>query len=417
MLAPAEVTSAPQAVARQFFRQLRRFLNLQYSFRQRIGRETGKINSRISADFAMHWQIRRHYRQAARHRLDQRMRKRFRICWGHINVTGLIEVMKRAIRNRSELYDISSKIVCEQRRRLGSICPRIVARIQSAAKKQFHLLALQTTGQDGHCPKQCFEIAVVIVMAYKKEAESVFPLLELGLRRRWQRRCVARKSIWVKSMVHRKYLSATPLAKFLGKRFTRGNGNVGASYGSPCQPALDDSIRPYRVISAGTNIAEKISGGIKRVTRQKYLRDGRVPKRKVARGNQHLRAAAPDQFRQRRLLTNDTTEHSGGFCGFDKGNVWKLSKFPANRRIQQDRSFRIHSPRQMGNHVAQVGKASTRTRGKAIDKQSDHRLGTTAPKLAGDGRGARETTANGTTTATGIRSASRNTNTQKYTLR
>src|SRR6267143_6575341 len=121
VLAPAEVASASQAVARQFFRQLRRFLNLQYSFRQRIGRETGEINSRISADFAMHRQIGRNYRQAARHRLDQRMRERFRISWGHINVAGLIEVMKRAIRNRSELYDISSKIICEQGRRLGSI--------------------------------------------------------------------------------------------------------------------------------------------------------------------------------------------------------------------------------------------------------------------------------------------------------
>src|SRR5258708_39826719 len=217
-------------------------------------------------------------------------------------------------------------------------------------------------------------------------------------------------------MVRGAYLPATPLAKFLAKRFTRGNGIVGAPNGSPCQPALDNSVRPYPVVSASTNIAEKITGRIKRVTRQKYLRDGRVPKRKVARGNQPLRAASPDQFRQRRLLTNDTTDHSGGFCGFDKGNVWKLSKFPANRRIQQNRGFRIHSPRQMGNHIAQIGKASTRTRGKAIDKQSDHRLGSTAPKLAGDGRRARETTANGTTTATGIRSASRNTNTQKYTL-
>src|SRR6266404_3634905 len=217
-------------------------------------------------------------------------------------------------------------------------------------------------------------------------------------------------------MVHRKYLSATPLAKFLGKRFTRGNGNVGGPYGSPCQPALYDSVRPYPVVSASTNIAKEIYGGIKRVTRQKYLRDGRIPERKVACGNQHLRAAAPDQFRQHRLLTNDTTEHTGGFCGFDKGNVWNLSKFPANRRIHKHRSLRIHSPRQMRNHVAQISKASTRTRGKAIDKQSDHRLGTTAPKLAGDGRGARETTATGTTTATGIRSASRNANTQKYTL-
>src|SRR6202795_5383583 len=104
VLAPAEVASAPEAIARQFFRQLRRFLNLQYSFRQRIGREAGEINSRISADFAMHRQIGRHYRQAARHRLDQRMRKGFGISRRYINVAGPIEMMERAIRNRSKLY-------------------------------------------------------------------------------------------------------------------------------------------------------------------------------------------------------------------------------------------------------------------------------------------------------------------------
>src|ERR1700687_4107452 len=86
VLAPAEVASAPEAIARQFFRQLRRFMNLQYSFRQRIGRETGEINSRISADFAMHRQIGRHHGEAARPRLDQGMRERFRIGWSYVHV-------------------------------------------------------------------------------------------------------------------------------------------------------------------------------------------------------------------------------------------------------------------------------------------------------------------------------------------
>ena len=57
----------PEAIFRQFCRQLRRFLHSQYLFRQGVRREAGKINSRILADFAMHRQIRRHYRQATRH--------------------------------------------------------------------------------------------------------------------------------------------------------------------------------------------------------------------------------------------------------------------------------------------------------------------------------------------------------------
>src|SRR5258708_11565905 len=102
------------------------------------------------------------------------------------------------------------------------------------------------------------------------------------------------------------------------------------------------------------------------------------------------------------------------FLRFGKGNVRSLSKFPANNGIQQNRSFRIHFPREMGNHIAKISKASTGTRGKAVDKQSDHRLGTTAPKPAGDGREVRETApATGTTTAPGTRSASRNAKTQK----
>src|SRR5260370_12104302 len=101
MLAPGEVASAPEAIARQFFRQFRRFPNLQYPFRQRIGRETGEINSRIPADLAMHRQVRRHHRQSTRHRLNQWMSKGFGISRGYVNVAGTIEMMPRAIRNPS----------------------------------------------------------------------------------------------------------------------------------------------------------------------------------------------------------------------------------------------------------------------------------------------------------------------------
>src|ERR1700723_1213557 len=105
-------------------------------------------------------------------------------------------------------------------------------------------------------------------------------------------------------MVHRQNFPAAPLAKFLGKRCAWRDGNVGAGYGAPRQPTFDKSIGPHGVVSAGTNIVEKIVRSVKRVTRKKYLRDGGVPKRKVARGNQHLRAAAPYEFRQCRLLAN-----------------------------------------------------------------------------------------------------------------
>src|SRR5713101_2235413 len=155
MLAPAEVASSPEAIARQFFRQSRRFLNLQRPFRQRIGRETREINSRIPADLAMHRQLRRHHRQATRHRLDQGMRKGFGISRGYVNVTGSVKVMQRAIGNRSEFDDVlaSPKIVYDRRRRLGSISTRILPRFQLAGKKEFHLLSMQTTAQDGHRPE------------------------------------------------------------------------------------------------------------------------------------------------------------------------------------------------------------------------------------------------------------------------
>src|SRR5713101_6760618 len=155
MLAPAEVASSPEAIARQFFRQSRRFLNLQRPFRQRIGRETREINSRIPADLAMHRQIRRHHRQSARHRFNQRMSKGFGISRGYVNVAGTIEMMQRAIGNRSELDDVlaSPKIVYDRRGRLGSISPRILARFQLAGKKEFHLLSMEATAQDGYCPE------------------------------------------------------------------------------------------------------------------------------------------------------------------------------------------------------------------------------------------------------------------------
>src|SRR5208282_122366 len=165
----------------------------------------------------------------------------FGISRGHVDVAGTIEGMKGAIRNRSQLDDILAsarmKIVGQRRRRLLSICPRILVRLQPAGKKELHLLSLQTTAQDRHCPEESFEIPVVIVVAYKKQAESVFAFLKLGFHCRWQGRIVAGKSFRVKSMVHGKHMPATPLAKLLRERFAWGDGNFGAAYGSPRQPA------------------------------------------------------------------------------------------------------------------------------------------------------------------------------------
>src|SRR5260370_4416209 len=106
-------------------------------------------------DFKMQGEIGSHDGQSTRHRLDQRMSKRFGISRGYVDVAGTIEVMKRAIGNGSELYDIpaSLKIVGERCRRLGTICPRILVGIQAARKKEFRLPSLETTVPEENCPE------------------------------------------------------------------------------------------------------------------------------------------------------------------------------------------------------------------------------------------------------------------------
>ncbi len=168
-------------------------MHFQHSFRQRLGRETGKINCRVTANFAMHRQIGGHDGQPTRHRLHQRMRERFGISRGYVNIAGAIEVMERAIRNRPQLDDVAHVVmrVCpvarrtpatplallkfmgERRGRLGAVIPGIRLRAQLASKKEFCFYpSLQTAVQDGHSAQQCFEIPVVIVVAHKEQAET-----------------------------------------------------------------------------------------------------------------------------------------------------------------------------------------------------------------------------------------------------
>src|SRR5208282_3091595 len=144
----------------------------------------------------------------------------------------------------------------------------------------------------------------------------VLRLLDLSLCSGGQRSWVAGKRIGVKSMMKGKYLRAAPLAEFVGKRLAWSNGNVGTGNGSACQPPFDQRVCPDGEVSAGANITEEIARSVKRVSRKKDLRDGRIPKGKIARGNQDLGTAAADQFRQSCLLTNETPECGRGAGGF-----------------------------------------------------------------------------------------------------
>ncbi len=196
----------------------------------------------------MHRQIRRHHRQATRHRLDQRMSKGFGISRGHVNVAGAIEMMKRAIGNRSEFDDcpgLPRRSFTSDAADSARYDPGFSPELKSAGKKEFHLLSVQTDCSRWALPGIMFRNSGNNCSGLQKASGERLRLVQAGFcmqsARAWQSLV---KAVPIKSMVHRQYIPATPLAKFLGKRFTRGNGNVGAAYGSPCQPALDYSVRP-----------------------------------------------------------------------------------------------------------------------------------------------------------------------------
>src|SRR5579859_4918479 len=212
-------------------------------------------------------------------------------------------------------------------------------------------------------------------MTDKEQAERILPALDLGLSGLGQGRWIARKSVGVEPMVQGNNLAAAPHAQFPGKGRAGSNRNIGAPYRLPGEPTLEQSVGPDGVVAPGVDIAPEIGRSIEGVTGEKYLRYRRTPKGKVAGGNQHLGGAPANQPRQRQLLAQKTPGRTGGFRILEKGDVGQFPKFGAQRGIQEHGRLSVRSPRQMGNHVAQVGKASTGARGPAIDEQSDHRLG------------------------------------------
>src|SRR5450755_1941090 len=100
--------------------------------------------------------------------------------------------------------------------------------MQSTGEKQFHFFPVQTFPQNRQGSKQNFETAVVVIVAYKKQPKSVFRMFKLGFRSRWQRFGIARESVRIKSVVHRKNLPATPPDQLLRECRARSDRDLSA---------------------------------------------------------------------------------------------------------------------------------------------------------------------------------------------
>src|ERR1700694_4412252 len=119
--------------------------------------------------------------------------------------------------------------------------------------------------------------------------------MQLSLHGVWQRRRVAGKQVTIEPVVNSHDIFSRPFAELFRKSLARNDRDIGPVHGPPSEPTFDQCVDPKHVISPLLDIAIKIGRYIERVSRQKYLRQRRVPEGKVPSRNEDLRTGAPPQ--------------------------------------------------------------------------------------------------------------------------
>src|SRR6185437_14325468 len=81
---------------------------LENTLREFLRRKAVEINSRVPADFPMHWKIRSHNWKFTGHGCDQWMSKRLRIRGGYVDLAGTMNMVEQAIWDFSQFNNVSS---------------------------------------------------------------------------------------------------------------------------------------------------------------------------------------------------------------------------------------------------------------------------------------------------------------------
>src|SRR5438876_7134126 len=133
------------------------------------------------------------------------MREGFGVSRSHVDVAGAIDLVKQPVGDSPEFHHFlaDSELVNQCRGSISTVCAGIFAVPQLAGKKQPDFSPVQCLTQQRNCSKQGLKVAIVVVVAHKKEPQVVFAKFKLLSHVLWQRRLVTEEGLVVKSVVNR----------------------------------------------------------------------------------------------------------------------------------------------------------------------------------------------------------------------
>src|SRR4051812_24540443 len=90
----------------------------------------------------------------------------------NVKVACAIEVMQLMVRNGAQLDDVFIDLQVAQQcpRPLGFVGPRIFSGCQLTCEQQSHFTGRMATVDLSHTSQECFEISIVVVVAYKQQS-------------------------------------------------------------------------------------------------------------------------------------------------------------------------------------------------------------------------------------------------------
>ena len=136
--------------------------------------------------------------------------------------------------------------------------------------------------------------------------------------------------------MHSHHLLAAPGAEFAREGFAGRHRHIRPFDGLTGKPAFHQCVDPHRIVAARAHVARKILGCIERIARQKDLRHGRIPERKIARRNQYLRSAVLNEPGKRCLLVVEALQRIGEILDLDERDIFESCEFSTQAGVEND---------------------------------------------------------------------------------
>src|SRR5580693_4971222 len=174
------------------------------------------------------------------------MRKGFHVSGCDVEIASLINVVQKVVRHRPEFDKIRAQLQSSDQAR-GRFRPErswIGAWLEPAGEKQLYLAGLEALAQHTDRANQCLEVAIVVVVADKQQAQFIAGAFQLLLEFSRQGLGVSKKKIPVETMVNGQSAHSGPALDFVGKRLAGRNRSVGSAHRPFGNLPLEPGIKP-----------------------------------------------------------------------------------------------------------------------------------------------------------------------------